>query len=678
HPLNAPDRPGPAADNPKASEVVGRADDVPTHAAPPSPGEDTGTASDWSHRVLETMRSLAGSFRWGRSWPDEGDGFNISVRPSDGRVNGFAVWIRGLGPAPKPTDAMNCWEAILYAGYLSGALEKEWLVSAHDEATRAANIRFHRAIAAGHTRDRAKDRAETAYYRELLRRATRGTPTRHRIENGLVTPDVPAGHLVILGGDWHTVLALGTRDHFGRQEVMSHWTHPSKGADGLGTVQRTTLEELLQKLPEGMTIDSLEPVWSEPDGRSPASERLSAPKAPMDLRPASSVPAADVYAFDPARVRDWNHRALLAGRRSIDFFTWVPSGPDPNDDFRIDVPTDRGANDFARWLRGEGPAPSWLSAMNCWEFPLFTAYWVGAVDKAWLESIHDQAAREAKAMFDGLVAGGSDERAAAYKAHDVYMETLLVSITVGEVTEHRLDPRTGLLTPEVPAGHLVFIDGNGHVAWALGTRDAQRRQEVLSHWAYPSASSPLPFRRQIFGSRRTGYTQKTTIEELLPGFRPFVTVASAAPAWSDSRTVAASAQDPRSQAAPVPVVVPGKRVDPPASEDWFNRRSGAPVVRVATERFDPRIDFLPGRAPGRALGSDQAAPGREWRRFVSSLPGRSSRSGKTIQGREWRRLSEGLPGTARASGWETLVRANVQRIQAGNGRWVRRHVIALP
>jgi hypothetical protein len=428
----------------------------------------------------------------------------------------------------------------------------------------------------------------------------------------------------------------------------------------------------------GPTDSSARTSAAQDRGGSAGTTSVSGASAPLDLRPASNVPAAEVYPFDPAKVRDWSHRALLAGKGSIDFYTWVPSGPDANHDFRINIPTKRGINDFARWLRGRGPAPSWLSAMNCWEFPLFTAYWVGAVDKAWLESIHDQAARAAKVAFDGLVAGGSEELDAAYKALDVYMKTLLASITVGEVTEHRRDPRTGSLTPEVPAGHLVFIDGDGHVAWALGTRDAQGRQEVLSHWLYPSASSQMPFRRRVFGSRRTGHNQKTTIEELLREFRPSVTVMSAAPAWSDSRTVAASLRDPRDQATPVPVVTPAKKVDLLASEDWWDRRAGAPVARVATERFDPNVDFLPGRAPGRALGPDQAALGREWRRFVPSLPGRASRSGEAIQGREWRRLSKGLPGTARASGWETLVRANVQRIQAGNGQWVRRHVVVLP
>jgi hypothetical protein len=125
-----------------------------------------------------------------------------------------------------------------------------------------------------------------------------------------------------------------------------------------------------------------------------------APSAPPDLRPASSVPAMEVYPFDPARVRDWTHRVLRALRESVGFYTWAASRPDADDGFRVAATALGGApNDFVRWVRGEESAPSSLARMNCWEALLYTAYWSGAVGKEWLERIHREAARAADEVY---------------------------------------------------------------------------------------------------------------------------------------------------------------------------------------------------------------------------------------------------------------------------------------
>ncbi|MFK4106872.1 hypothetical protein ACI2L1_43890 [Streptomyces sp. NPDC019531] len=73
--------------------------------------------------------------------------------------------------------------------------------------------------------------------------------------------------------------------------------------------------------------------------------------------------------------------------------------------------------------------------------------------------------------------------------------------------------------------------------------------------------------------------------------------------------------------------------DPAPLESWLPRRSEAPVAYLRTERFDPARDPIgPGAAPG---------------------PGRLDGAG-------------------------TLIRAEMRRIQAHNGQWVREFTIALP
>ncbi|GAA4509200.1 hypothetical protein GCM10023191_070070 [Actinoallomurus oryzae] len=100
----------------------------------------------------------------------------------------------------------------------------------------------------------------------------------------------------------------------------------------------------------------------------------------------------------------------------------------------------------------------------------------------------------------------------------------------------------------------------------------------------------------------------------------------------DSVTLGTWAHRP---AGPVkPVKEPAKKVARPASpDDWRNELPKAPVVPVETERLDPKFSFV-----------------------TSGVNSREE---------------------FEAQGAGVQVRANVQRIQAANGTWVRHHVIAL-
>ncbi|WP_310719369.1 scabin-related ADP-ribosyltransferase [Streptomyces lydicus] len=89
---------------------------------------------------------------------------------------------------------------------------------------------------------------------------------------------------------------------------------------------------------------------------------------------------------------------------------------------------------------------------------------------------------------------------------------------------------------------------------------------------------------------------------------------------------------PPEQLAPLAPVTPGGRVaDFAAPDTWTHRRDNAPSALLRSERFDPAGNPLdPSRFPGTLAGA------------------------------------------------QTLIRAEVRRIQADNGTWVRDHTVALP
>ncbi|MCO6000265.1 hypothetical protein [Actinoallomurus rhizosphaericola] len=396
------------------------------------------------------------------------------------------------------------------------------------------------------------------------------------------------------------------------------------------------LEQTGERFHEAAVADTVAPdeavATGEPgDGRVRTGlPSHAAPSAPSDLRPAGSVAASDVYPLDRARVRNWTRRVLRVAVGSVGFYRWVlPALPDDSRGFQIRATSGNGTpNDFARWVRGEGPAPTELGRMNCWEAILYTAHWSGAVDRDWLRRIHGEASEAASETYRVALNGGRDAMAAVLRGVESYGDTLMRSLTVGEPVRHRRDVRSGLVTPDLPAGHLVIINGGAHVVLALGTRDARGRHEVLSHWNFPEDEpgrrTSGPYDPPSTGS---GFLQKTTLEEILtlPQFSRPRPIVSAEPAWSSG-----PGRGLRPTGVAEPVGGPAARVEEPASADWLARRLAAPVLHVETESFEAKADFS---------------------------------------------VAEGTP---RVSGWATQIRINVQRIQAANGVWVRNHVVVVP
>ncbi|MEV0405349.1 hypothetical protein [Actinoallomurus sp. NPDC050550] len=335
-------------------------------------------------------------------------------------------------------------------------------------------------------------------------------------------------------------------------------------------------------------------------------------------------PHAAPYAPAPAVAGEPSSRPVTGGpldlvvrlgEESVGSYEWWGDPRlDPADGFAMAETNLSGRpGDFARWIRGTGPEPTSTGSMNSEQAVLFTAYRAGVVKREWLVRVHDAAAHAAFAAFEAARASGHDQADAYGQAHQAYTERILVLSSSGRPTEHRLGPDLRLV-PLIPRGHWVSIDDARHVALALGTRDDDGRQQVLSH-SRPSAAE-LP------AQSTPGHLRVTTIEELLEEFGTDSAVTSVAPAWAVPKATS-GVSEPGAQA-----------VKPAPFATWQDLRRHAPVTTVATERaFDAGPDFLKDTAP----------------------KGDDPRIGRQV-----------------------LVREHVQRIQAPNGQWVRYHVPVIP
>jgi hypothetical protein len=208
-------------------------------------------------RVLQTAHGMVGRLRWSQSEVSPSQGWSLSRKTSTGFRNDFAGWIRG-GPEPGLGGAMSCSEATMYIAHEARAVDLATLQGVFGEASRAARsaVRLYRRQEAGYA---AWDKSISDYLGP-------GRRTRVRLSRrGVVTADIPAGHLVFMDDLDHVALSRGTRDAQGRHEIFSHWTVPHQQATPYGALQLTTLEEVVA---EGWTwvpkIESAAPTWLIP------------------------------------------------------------------------------------------------------------------------------------------------------------------------------------------------------------------------------------------------------------------------------------------------------------------------------------------------------------------------------------------------------------------------------
>jgi hypothetical protein len=326
----------------------------------------------------------------------------------------------------------------------------------------------------------------------------------------------------------HEVLHyLGLPDEYVDPEFMFRAGQGSAGVRADGVMAWRGLD-LSQEMPARYlqviedVVDSGPVIYDHPLNDSPAAgagDPMQPTPADPPTHPAPSAPPSTLsHAEWSAAQAD---RMVRTGLESIGFYRWRGGTKlDPHDGWQVSETTSWGkTNGFTRWLRGNGDQPGLWSTMNCYEVFLFIAYRLGLVDKAWLVGIHAEGSEAAIAAAPG----------GARAASKAFFEKMASRVLPGMLTRHEISRTTGLTWPDVPRGHLILIDGFHHVMLSLGTRDAQGRQEVLSHWALPDQTPS----GRISTEESYGFMQRTTLEQVLAvaGYIADPVIESGMPVW---------------------------------------------------------------------------------------------------------------------------------------------------
>lgn len=203
-----------------------------------------------------------------------------------------------------------------------------------------------------------------------------------------------------------------------------------------------------------------------------------------------NVNATYVSDQDALLQRFRSERTVQAALSLEDALYWAgSSGPESDGKigrWAVSRPTDKSMEDgvmgpeeetnkdeFALWIRGEEPAPTHASKMNCWEAVMYSAYLGGVIPKQWLVDVHDKAAQSGD--YNGALGTALGEPSAV--------------------------PMTA--TQEPGRGDVVFMDGLNHVVLSLGTKTSDGKHEVMSLWVLPRD-----------GARFNSSFQRTTIEDI--------------------------------------------------------------------------------------------------------------------------------------------------------------------
>ena len=169
---------------------------------------------------------LEGSLYWpGGSGPEPAEGYQIRLGST------FASWIRGGDenqnkPAANAVSTMNCWEGVLFAGYLAGKLTYVQLTTIHNQAAQAGGL-----VDPAGTGTMG---AMTAYYNALgqflnVHNSNLWNP------NAVPPPALPMGNIVFFTDQAlptnmdklsHVAISLGGRG--GNARLMSLWYLPGQ------------------------------------------------------------------------------------------------------------------------------------------------------------------------------------------------------------------------------------------------------------------------------------------------------------------------------------------------------------------------------------------------------------------------------------------------------------------
>lgn len=526
----------------------------PRRSGHPS-GSGQQQAREHAREALTQAVQLIGALRWrGGSGPVPEAGWAVDELTSQGHPNDFVRWIRRRGPEPGRRSTMVCHEALLFAAYRAGLVDRAWLRSIYIDASDAAAEAYHayrRYDPASQTYvvprrndgyGRLIPESYLQYYAMLMNRLHSGHLTSYSIDEStrVGQQDISSGDIVFFDGvAGHVALAVGRRDLQGRQQAISLWVWPDKrqaGSESYGYMQLTTVEELMEA-GEFSIVEFAAPAWAQyATVQGPGGHALegSGSVARSIIDPADPQVGMLQHTVGHIPVGSASERVVAAARQLIGGLRWRGgTGADASSGWRVDEATGDGfPNDMALWLHGKGPEPDERSTMNCWDAILFSAYRAGVIDRAWIDHLYTRAARvtaeNARQYFDpstndyDIPFEPDRYKIGEESTQTVFYDAVMEGMVSGPLQRYTVDPRTGA-HPVIPLGHIVFFNGaGGHVALSLGTRDGQGRQEVMSHWNSP---------RRLLDEAGAGFMQVTSVEELTAALGKSV-IEFAAPAWA--------------------------------------------------------------------------------------------------------------------------------------------------
>nr|WP_221383271.1 hypothetical protein [Actinoplanes polyasparticus] len=223
--------------------------------------------------VVNAGRELVGHLRWrGGGGPSPSHRWRMSEWTFLGHTNDFVRWVYRRGNEPEDDSTMHCIDAVLFAAYRAGLVDRTWIRRLYDAAADSAMAEHRRhEYYDEYTRQNVLPEARLlpqvddeygefvsapsrAFFRTLRRGMVSGRLTRYYVDEttGVGEQEIPAGNIVFFNGpQGHVALSVGKRDRRGRHRVLSLWIHPrrfeatTEDPYGVGYMQETTVEGLL-------------------------------------------------------------------------------------------------------------------------------------------------------------------------------------------------------------------------------------------------------------------------------------------------------------------------------------------------------------------------------------------------------------------------------------------------
>ena len=143
-----------------------------------------------AERAVVTAQSFEDKFYWGG-----GSGPTINN-------NDFTKWVMSSGSEPNLNSNMNCWEMVLFSGYKSGIVNRQWLTNLYGTSNLFNSNRDN----------------------WISNLPGKMSISRKNYNFNSWNQGMKRGDIVFFNGANHVAIATGTKDRYGNDEVISHWT----------------------------------------------------------------------------------------------------------------------------------------------------------------------------------------------------------------------------------------------------------------------------------------------------------------------------------------------------------------------------------------------------------------------------------------------------------------------